>query len=522
MRSIQTVSAAKNSSIVAVMLLACVLVSGCSNKEQSAYRLAAQAQQQLEAGDVSGARLSVDKALRERDDLVELHLLKGRIELQGKSNEGAFVSYYNALSLDPVNQDALQSVAMLGLQTGHTSEAEDAAEKLLALSPRNPTALLVRGLLALERSRYQDALTAADAILENAPTDEGGIILKARALYLSGAEAEAKAFVAKSVQLTRVTSGLARIMLEIARAEGDRAGMLQAFEALRSQHEDELQLLIDEANVRYKGGDLQGAGKLVLAGLTRDGVPQDQVARLIDLWREYDPAAPTASSLAGLKAPAVREAVARYLLERGRLTEAHAILPPEAGSAGGLNTRILFGNGQFEAARQAAQAIIDRDPGQCDARVTLAEWALKAGHREAAVTNGQQAAAECPLQPEGALVAARAYSAAGQTIQASRVFRDAINRSPADVKLHTTYVSWLLQNGSAETAAGVARHLIRYAPNRISSWQLLSRACAAQPCREEAEKGLTKARASFYIDRRPDEPRRRGLFATFGGGVSVQ
>lgn len=522
MLSIQTVSAAKSSSIVAAILLGCVVVSGCSNKEQSAYRLAAQAQQQLDAGDVASARLSIDKALRERDDLVELHLLKARIELRGKSNEGAFVSYFNALSLDPVNQDALQSVAMLGLQTGHTAEAEDAAGKLLSLSPRNPSALLVKGLLALERSRFKEALAAADGILANAPTDEGAVILKARSLYMSGDPSEAKALVSRTVQLAGISPGLARIMLEIARADGDQAGMLQAFEALRAQREDDQQLTVDEANVRYKGGDMARAGELVLAGLTRDNVQPDQVARLIDLWREYDPAAPAGTSLPRLKNPSVREAVARYLVDRGRLVEAGALLPAGPGSADGLRSRILLGTGQMDAARRSAQAIIDRDSGQCDAQVTLAELALKAGDQTSAITHAQQAASECPLQPDGALIAARAYNAVSQTAQARRVYRDAINRSPADLTLHTSYVTWLMSSGDAEAAAAIARHLLRYTPNRISSWNLLLKACTGLPCRDDAAKGLVRARTSFFIDRRPDEQARRGLFATFGKGVSGQ
>ena len=522
MLSIQTVTAAKNRSIVAAILLACVVVGGCSNKEQSAYRLAAQAQQQLEGGDVLGARLSIDKALRERDDLVELHLLKARIELKGKSIEAAFISFYNALSLDPVNQEALQSVTMLGLQTGHTVEAEDAASKLLALSPRNPTALLVKGLLALERSRYDEAMTAADAIIAGSPTDEGAVILKARSLYLSGKPTEAKALVTRIRQLAGPGPGIGRITLEIARADQDAAGMLKAIDELRSLREDDAQLVVDEANVRYKTGDMKGASQLVESALSREQTSPEQAARLIDLWREYDPVAPTRATIMAVRNPAIRELLARYLIERERYAEAQSMLPATTGSSGGLIARIQFGTGQVDAARRTAETVIEQDPSQCDARIALAELALREGNREAAVTNGQQAAAECPLQADGALVAARAYSQIGQAAQANRVYRDAINRSPADLKLHATFVSWLLSNGNAESAAGVARHLIRYAPNRISSWQLLARACGSLPCREDAEKGLAQARSSFFMDRKPDEPRRRGLFESFGGGVARQ
>lgn len=522
MLSIQTVTAAKKTSIVAAMLLLIATLGGCGNKEEAAYRLAAQAQQQLEQGDVASARLTIDKALRQRDDLVELHLLKGRVEIASQSLDSAFISYYNALALDPVNMDALQSVAMLGLQTGHTDEAETAANKLLTLSPQNGTGLLVRGLLALERKRFPEALAAADGILANAPTDEGAVILKARALYLAGSGSEARDLLGRTIQLSGNTPGLARIGLEIARAEGDAPAMLKTFGVLRELAQNDPQFVFDEANVRYKTGDRQGALRLVTDGLLNTKLPTDDALELIDLWREYDPAAPTPNSLSAVSDPAVREGLARFLIERGRFGEAETMLAGAGAAAPGIRSRILFATGKNDAARQLADQVIAQDPSQCDARITLANLAIAARDPTAAVTHGQQAAAECPGLPDGWLAAAAAYVTGGQVIQATRVYRDAINRNGDSLRLHSAYVEWLQRSGRGSEAEGVARHLIRFAPNRISSWRLMARTCSDQPCRDNAARGLARATTSFVIDLRPGKVARRGLFARLGQGAATK
>ena len=515
MVSIQTVSIAKKSSIVAAILLSCILVAGCSNKEQSAYRLAAQAQQQLEAGDVASARLTIDKALRERDDLVELHLLKGQIELKGNSLEGAFVSFSNALSLDPVNQDALQSVAMLGLQTGHTDDAEDATLKLLAVSPRNPTGLIVKGLLALERRKYAEALEAADGILSGAPTDESAVILKTRALYLSGSPEEAKDLLDRTVRLVGSTRGYSRIALEIARVDGNVPAMLQAFANLRKNGGLDGPLTFDEANTHYKSGDRAGGGALVVKALLDETLTAEQRLRMIDLWREYDPAAPAIASLEGLRNVAVREGVVRYLLETGRPDEAGRMLSPLTGNASdGLRARVLLASGRASEAQRIATAVIAADSRQCDALVALASVDLGSSKPTDAVRTGQQAASECPSLVEAWTVTARAYQATGQAVQVERVFRDSLERNPDSFPLHSAFVAWLMRAGKSEQAPGVVRHLVRYAPLRPSTWRLLATACGTdQSCRDGAAEGQAKAMASYQIDRRPGETPQRGLLA---------
>lgn len=497
------------------MLLISLTAGGCTNKEQAAYQLGAQAQQQLDSGNVAEARKTIDEALRTRDDLVDLYLLKAKIELARKSPDGAFAAFYNAMSLDPVNQPALQAVAMLGLQTGHIDDAESAAQKLLNLTPQQPTALLVLGLIAVERHRYPQALDAANRILANSPTDEGGLILKARALFLSGSKDEARSLIDHAVQLTGSTAGLARISLELARANGDAAGMFKALAELKKLAQLDPDLLRDEANLRYKTGDAAGGRTAVLTALRDPRTTPEQAVRLLDLWREHDPSAPAAGSLGSIGSPALRELLARYLIERNRQREAlDLVAGVDKGNAPGIRARALFGLGQVAPAQELAEAVIDKDPSQCDARLVLASIALKSGDMATAVTNGQQSAAECPEQVDSWLTTAQAYLNSRQDAQAERVYRDAIARNADSYKLHAAFAAWLARRGKQPEATGVARHLVRFTPNRTSSWALLANTCADADCKAEAAAGLARARASFTLDHKPGEVSTRGLFGS--------
>ena len=132
-------------------LIAALLLTGataaCSNSEEAAMKKGAEAQQQLNAGQIAAARISIQEAIDERDDIPVLQLLRGRIEYASGSPTNAFNAYSVALSLDAANMEALQGVAQFGLQTGNIREAEDAAQRILGLNPTDTNGLTVHCLL---------------------------------------------------------------------------------------------------------------------------------------------------------------------------------------------------------------------------------------------------------------------------------------------------------------------------------------------------------------------------------------
>ena len=512
MLAIQPAAPLKKTTVAFALSLLCIVTSACSNKVEKAYKRAQEAQQELDQGNIPAARQSIADAIQAKDDLIALHLLKGKIELAGNTPAAAYASYVNAAALDPANVDALHGVALTGLQSNHYSEAGTAAATLLAANPRDPIATFANGVLALRRDNYADAVAAADQVLAGNPADSPARVLKIRALYLSGDRNGALAELNRANAAGGNSRELALIALEVARAEHRAPLMLQAFATLRRLRAMTAQLALDEANTLYKSGNRPAAEHSVMAQLAAARTTPEIVRQLVGLWREYGPPGPVA--LPATSSPAAREEVARYLAETNRAKEALAVLAvAPSPNADGIKAMALLNQGLEPAAGELAQRVAAADPGQCEARQTLARISLRARNYDDAVLNGTQALGECPALADAAQTLALAYGALHQDNQIERVFRDTLAKAPDNLRLTTAYVAWLRGRKLADRAESAARRLARVAPSRPSSWRLLASACTGEPCTSEARTGLAAAARAYRIDRRPGDAPRSDLYA---------
>ena len=120
--------------------LTCVIVAlflnvACQNRDVDAQAEAATAMAMLEQNRIAEARLAINRALVLKDDVPELHIARGRIELAAGATSAAFDAYFDALTLDASNPEALQAVSQLGLQTGDIRASLKATDTLVLLNP---------------------------------------------------------------------------------------------------------------------------------------------------------------------------------------------------------------------------------------------------------------------------------------------------------------------------------------------------------------------------------------------------
>lgn len=482
------------------------LIAGCGGNAERAISLGGVAEQQFASGDLAAARKSIAAAIDERDDLSALHLLRGRIEVAGERYSPAFDAYSAALALDATNREALQGVSQLGLRTGHLRESEEAAERILTLDPDQPDALLIKGLLALVRKRPDEAIEDADRILVRSPANEGGIILKARALYLRGETKMALNLVDEAASPAGNTANLAQTRLELMRGSGDSSGMLDQFGVLRRLRPDDFDLIIDEANVRYKVGDIDGGRALLRDAILSPKRSAEQAARIAKLWREYDaePVDVAGRQQLSRAARASRAEVARYFLETGRAAIAGQLLVGERSLTGqALAARAEIAAGDNAAGTALAERILAADRTQCDALIARSAALLGRGQGNPAVIAAQTAAAECPQNPAAWLQLVRANDVRGKPAEAGRAFADAILRNQQDSNLSAAYVAWLEHRGAGRQALGEARRLTQRAPALVSGWRAYLAACERQPasgCAADAQTGLERAKHMLGID----------------------
>jgi tetratricopeptide (TPR) repeat protein len=498
---------------------ACVAVAGCSGRPEVAAQLGATAQEQLQNGQIELAKKTIDRAIRERDDMPELHILRGRIELAAKLNSNALDAYANALALDKVNMEALQAAAQLGLQTGRFQIAEDAGNRILALAPDDSNALLVLGLLRIVGHRPDKALEFADRILATAPDNEPATILKARALYLSKKPAEAMALIQKIIPASGPTEGESMTLLELHRENGDAQKMLEQFAALRKVRPENFELHADEANLHYKLGNLAAARPMVGLALLRAGDDLSRTRIAVSLLREYDRSPFTDDQLKTLSTKASAVGVielARFYIDTKQPEKIGLLFPVATNdNAKGLLARAAIAEGRQKTGLALAEDVLARDKSQCDALLARAEFKLQARLADAAIIDSQLAQAQCPRIVGGWLILARAYAAKGDANGTRRVFEQAVDANPQDTLLAAEFARWLITRKEGQRAVSAIRRLVRVSPAAMSGWTTYKNVCAViadDACLREAERGLVDAKRLFGADQPVDERPPAGLF----------
>lgn len=494
------------------------MLMSCTNPAEEAQREAALAQQLLVSGDLAGARAAISRAMVHRDDQLDILLLDARIKMQMQDMAAARDAYRTVLVFDHNNQEALTAVSQISVMLDDKKTAREMILRALASDPNNADVLLSKGLLELEEKDYAAAIGTADQLLKN-PADPRGTVLKARALFLQGERAASYALLSKAIKAFGNNQLTAAALLENARAEGDVPAMLEQFVFLGSTEVNSADLALDEINVRYKSGDIEGARGRGVDFLSRFGGDGWQVLRLVELWEEYDPAPLTPADVQTLAQNgdvAMRLAVVRYFIDRGDLESGVPLLAnaPDP-RVFGMMARLQVLRGDRAGLVAAKRILEGGDEGNCEALTAVAEWDLARGAYERAIIPAQVVATQCRDRTDGYDLLATAYQKAQRPRAVERVFREGTEAHPQDPRFGADFANWLLANGRAQSAVALTRRLTVMAPARISSWKLrldVCRRAGDKVCQSHAEKGLATARRTFALDPLPGIKRSDTLF----------
>lgn len=506
--------------LAAVMLLLLIFtgMSGCSNSESNAAQYAAQAEILLDQRRFAEARQTITKAIAARDDVAEYHLLRGRIEYSAGAFENAYSAYSEALALAPSNQEALQAVSQIGLRVGRFDESSDATDKLLVLSPNFTDALLIRGLHALIKRDFETATKTADQILSIDRLNEGGVVLKARALFLSGNPQEAAQILDIFDSSRPNTQAVSLTRLEIYRALRNAEMMAQQYAALGKLRPDDLALKLDYANFLYKTGRGTEATRSVSSVLANKDASLQDVNSAIRLWQEYAVTgldAGLANAITATGTPAARITAARYFADIGKISVASAMLTGLTGSdANAELANIALAKGDTARAQSLVSGILDADTTHCSALGTQSNLLYKHRRYADALRLAQSASSECPQQPRLWQLTAKIYAAIGDDANARRVFGQGIDANKQSEALSRAYAEYLLAKNSPREAVAVARKLTRSAPALNSGWRLYTQICAksGSSCLAEAQEGLADSQTRYGVDLLPGETPPNGLF----------
>ena len=503
---------------------ACVIVTlflgvACQNRDVDAQAEAANAMTMREQNRIAEARLAISRALVLKDDLPEFHIARGRIELAAGATSAAFDAYFDALTLDASNPEALQAVSQLGLQTGNIRASLKATDTLVLLNPTDTNALVTRGVHALISSRLDEADEYAGRVLAINPLSDEAIILRSRVLYLKGQNEVALDLLDQHGQDRQPSAGIHLMRLELFRATRNPKGMEAQFLALRSTDQYLWPLKVDEANFLFKTGQAARGLDLTVQLLSSPDLPREGLSSVLALWdiwqiSDLSPQAVAAISQTGT-VPA-RYSVAIILARHSGLRSAEKM----AGSIQGNDRDALMALVAFRSARVAEAAriagqLLKRDKSHCLGLEVLAAVHLTSKRWREALSAAQQLSAQCPAELAGWNISARAYEGLGDSANARRVLRQGAETNPQHVGYAIEHTRWLRDQGNDREAIAVARRLTRAAPAITRGWKLYRDLCkdAKDPCLQDAERGLADSRTRFWIDYKPGETPPPGLFA---------
>ncbi|NVD45752.1 tetratricopeptide repeat protein [Qipengyuania atrilutea] len=518
---------AKFSSAAKCVLPLALALSACADPAEKAAELGALAQSQLQNGDIASAQQTIAEAVSLRDDVVELQLLRGRIELAAESADTAYGAYYNALALDPVNSEALQAVSQLGLSTGNLKQSLDATDRILTMTPNQPNALLVRGLHALVKRRYNDAIEYAERLAATRQLDENARILKARALFLKGDSQGALSQVALQGEPEATDGGapvsetIALTRLEIFREIRDAPRMEAEFDRLTVMRPGDLGLRLDQANFYYRRGNPGRAAEIMTEVLSNEEPDPGVANEAIRIFGEYGSADLSAAHwqrIAQNGDPRITSQVARYLVT----TENYEAAAKLIGVLGGaerkaLGARLQAAQGQTRDAIRSANELLSSDATNCDALVAKSVASLAERNFERSVRNGQQAMTECPNDIGAAIVTAQAYTGWEREAGARRVLQQAFANNPQSFVVAQANAEWLVGQDQNRSAVAVMRRFTRDSPASLRGWTYYGELCRQyQPsCATEARAGYANAEDRYGLDLPTGQLQPNGLFGRF-------
>ncbi len=113
---------------------------------------------QLRTKDYEGARITIDKILRDAPDRALGYNMRGTLEFQQGNFEGAMQSYTQALTRKPDYYTALRNRALAALNLKQYDRAETDLERLLEEEPTDTRAKAALGKVLLENGKAEEAV----------------------------------------------------------------------------------------------------------------------------------------------------------------------------------------------------------------------------------------------------------------------------------------------------------------------------------------------------------------------------
>jgi tetratricopeptide (TPR) repeat protein len=465
---------------LAFVILAAVLVAGCSSSEQRAQDYYENGMKLLAANDYARAGVELRNAVKLNKALLPAWQGLARVE-EHNNNVSALIPIDRAIvELDPNNVDAKLKLARVLTLAGSLDEALSQVNAAAELDGRNAVVLTQRAVLLYRLNDPEGANRDAKAALEIDP-EAGGAMIVIAAERLGRGDTKGAMQILDSNPVTRDRDlGIQIFKLKVLEKTQDLPQAEVVLRRLVELYPDERQfrqMLIRLYVVQKRPADAEKEQRVIAAAHPDDPQAELDLVRL--LLAVKDPAAARDELVSrinnGKDVFPYQIALAEFDISQGNTTKGIELLeqlastsaPDQALIAQNVLAQTYLGQKKIDAAEKVVSDILRKDSRNNGGLRLRAAIRLDQGQVESAINDLRQALNDQPRSPDLMLLLAAAYERSGSMELAEKEFADATKASNFNPRFGLAYVGFLQRRGSAARAEEVVTELASRSPNNI-------------------------------------------------------
>mgnify|MGYP001793240144 CR=1 FL=1 len=467
--------------LTASLLAVAMVLAGCQSKEEKAIKFAESGQAYMDEGDFERATLQFNNALFQ--DGTNLQALRGAAFIAERQQNYVRHARMLVRILDqvPNDIDANNAFARVSLLGGQGEKAKEHAERVLEQEPENVTALTTVGAALVLENDLDEATDILQRALAKDPDNPEIFNLLAAGSIRSQDFEEAIATIEEGIEAADNPETLLIVKLVLAERFRGREVVIETFnELIRLSPENGIYRRRLAEYYLLKDGDLETARNVYAEALPFLEEKTEVLTRIVaidrrlkgeqqaeDTLQQYITANPDDSELR-FALPALycdREEFDRCRNEFSRLSELEGLSEEDRVRALNGVADVSMAERDFDAARVAADKVLEFDARDPDALITKGQLSLTEENAEEAIQFFREALNVDPDNTEGMVYLALAYEQSGQVKFADAQFARAIDQAGYTKEIINQYRPFLVRNNEQERAVELLQRYRRSNPN---------------------------------------------------------
>ena len=384
-----------------ILLLACLLLCGCSDPKQRGAKYLEHGKTLLQAGEYAKARVEFKNAVKalpaDGDALYQLGLAEEAL----LDIPSAYLDFLHAYQEDPRHLGALAKLAGYALAGGQAEDTRGKVDALLAIAPENPDGRALDAALRLRAGDAPGAEKEARAVLATQPTNIIATSVLTGVKLASKDYASAATVVEDGVRRNPRDLSLLLLKAHVHATAGDYAGVEEAYQAIFRLMPNAVQFRLDLIQLYLAANRLDDAERSLrgaVAARPADWELKHQLVLFLSARRST--AAAEGEVRSEMKADPSREEpyfwLAELYAEHGKQGEAVTVLQQiatrEAGKEPALHAqaalaRIELGQGNKAEAERLSSLVLASRPSDREALYIRASLEYDRGDYPSAVGN---------------------------------------------------------------------------------------------------------------------------------------